>query len=140
MTTRQHRRPLLVLAASLVLAACAGPTTQPGGSTATPDTGAVQAVDRSNLPYSSPECLAARLPPGDPFPAAAIPPAAQAKRQGGLVAIRYDVVNGAARNLQVVKSSPPGLYDAAALAHAGQYRAAPSVNVRGCVTVIDVKF
>ena len=133
-TTRPLVWPVLTIA-TLALAACAsGPAGEAAGS------GGVKPVDRSNLPFSSPECLAARLPPGEPFPASAIPAAAQANRQSGLVAIRYDVIAGVASNLQVVTSSPPGLYDAAAMQHAAKYRAPASFNVRGCVTVIDVKF
>ena len=116
------------------LVGCAGTS-----GTKPPETGAVP-VDRSNVPFSSPECVAAKLPSGDPFPASAIPPAAQAARQSGLVAIRYDVVAGAAQNLQIVTSSPVGVYDAAAMQHAAKYRAATSATVRGCVTVIEVKF
>ncbi len=122
----------LFLAASALLTACA--STQPAES------GVPSPVDRANLPFSSPECLAAKLPPGEPFPATAIPPAALANRQSGLIAIRYDVVAGAAQNLQVVKSSPAGLYDSAALQHVAKYRASTSSTVRGCVTVIDIKF
>ena len=124
--------PFITLAASVLLASCA--------STRPTETAVSSQVDRTNLPFSSPECLAANLPPGEPFSASAIPPAALANRQGGLVAIRYDVVAGTAQNLQVVKSSPAGLYDAAALQHASKYRASPTSTVRGCVTIIDVKF
>ena len=131
-TRRAWHGSLLVAA---LLGACATPTPERAA-----DAVAAQPVDRSNLPFSSPECLAARLPSGEPFPASAIPAAAQASRQGGLVAIRYDVIDGAARNLQLVKSSPPGLYDAAAMQHAARYRTPTPVTVRGCVTVIDVKF
>jgi outer membrane biosynthesis protein TonB len=122
----------LLLATTALLTACA--SNQPAES------GVPSPVDRANLPFSSPECLAAKLPPGEPFPATAIPPAALASRQSGLIAIRYDVVAGAAQNLQVVKSSPAGLYDSAALQHVSKYRASPSSTVRGCVTVIDIKF
>lgn len=123
---------LLVSFLSLFLAACAG--------TKVSDRDAPLAVDKANLPFSSPECLAAKLPPGEPFPASAVPAAAQANRQSGLVAIRYDVVSGAAQNLQVVSSSPAGLYDSAAMQHAAKYRAPINSTVRGCVTVIEVKF
>lgn len=123
---------LLVLIFGLCLVACAGPM---GGKA-----GALQAVEKSTLPFSSPECLAAKLPPGEPFPASAIPPAAQSNRQSGVVAIRYDVITGVAHNLQVVSSSPAGLYDAAALQHAEKYRAPLSPTVRGCVTIVEVKF
>lgn len=116
----------------LFLAACAG--------TKTGESVALQAVERTGLPFSSPECLAAKLPPGEPFPASAIPAAAQASRQSGVVAIRYDVIAGVAQNLQVVSSSPAGLYDSAAMQHAAKYRAPNVLAVRGCVTVIDVKF
>jgi len=117
------------------LAGCAGTV-----GTKAPETGAALPVDRSNVPFSSPECLAAKLPAGEPFPASAIPPTAQAARQSGLVAIRYDVVAGSAQNLQIVTSSPAGVYDAAAMQHAAKYRTPTSATVRGCVTVIEVKF
>lgn len=123
---------LLVTIVGIALAACAG--------TKTAETGAVQGVERTALPFSSPECLAAKLPPGEPFPASAIPAAALASRLSGVVAIRYDVVAGVAQNLQVVSSSPAGLYDSAAMQHAAKYRAPHVLAVRGCVTVIDVKF
>ena len=123
---------LLITTVGLFLAACAGPKIN--------NTAAPQPVERSNLPFSSPECLAAKLPPGESFPASAIPAAALAGRQSGVVAIRYDVVAGVAQNLQLVSSSPAGLYDAAAMQHAAKYRAPPNSTVRGCVTIIEVKF
>ena len=104
------------------------------------DSIAPQPVERASLPFSSAECLAAKLPPGEPFPASAIPSAAQSSRQSGVVAIRYDVVGGVAQNLQVVSSKPVGLYDTAAMQHAAKYRAPASSTVRGCVTIIEVKF
>ena len=113
---------LLVISLGIFLAACAG--------TKINEAGAPQPVERSNLPFSSPECLAAKLPPGESFPASAIPAAAQANRQSGVVAIRYDVVAGAAQNLELVSSSPAGLYDAAAMQHAAKYRAPTSTLTR----------
>lgn len=133
--------PVLVLVSALALVACAG--TQTGGAGASGGVGTVSApaaADVTQLPFSSPECLAAKLPPGEAFPASAIPAAALANRQGGMVAIRYDVIAGVAQNLQVVSSSPAGLYDTAALEHAAKYRAPVSTTVRGCVTIIEVKF
>jgi hypothetical protein len=62
------------------------------------------------------------------------------KRQSGWVAIRYDVIDGAAQNLVVVSSSPSGLYDSAALKHAAKYVEPTKTTVRGCVTMIEVKF
>lgn len=129
-----------VLLACLALAACA---TDPGGSRSGPGAGPAGAGGgdaASNLLYSSPECLARQLKPGDPFPASAIPPAAMAARQSGMVAIRYDVVDGVPQNLAIVASQPPGLYDAAALQHAGRYRDATRTTVKGCVMTIDVRF
>jgi TonB family protein len=123
---------LLLSVLGLTLAACAGTNTR--------EVSAPQGVERTGLPFSSPECLAAKLPPGEAFPASAIPAAAQANRQSGVVTIRYDVMAGVAQNLQVVSSSPAGLYDAAAMQHAAKYRAPNVLAVRGCVTVIDVKF
>ena len=124
--------PFLLSLASPFVTACS--------STKIEERGAAQSVESAKLPFSSPECLAAKLPLGEPFPASAIPPAAQTNRQSGLVAIRYDVVAGAAQNLQVVTSSPSGLYDSAAMQHAAKYRAPTSINVRGCVTIVEVKF
>jgi len=124
-----------VLPITLLLAGCAG-TPQAGiGSS-----GPARAVTKADIPFSSPECLAAKLRQGDPFPASAIPEAALAKRQGGWVAVRYDVIGGSAQNLAVVASDPPGLYDTAALQHAAKYRDAAKTNVRGCVTTIEVAF
>lgn len=91
-------------------------------------------------PQSSAECLAQNLQPGDPFPASAIPESALSKRQSGWVAIRYDVLAGAAQNLAVVASTPAGLYDAAAMQHAARYRDPKGSTVRGCVITIEVKF
>jgi hypothetical protein len=71
---------------------------------------------------------------------AAIPEAVLKKAQSGSVALRYDVVAGAAQNVVVVASSPPGLYDAAALQHAARYREPTGTTVRGCVMTIDIKF
>ena len=124
--------PFLLLLASVFVTACS--------STKIAELGPAQSVESAKLPFSSPECLAARLPPGEPFPASAIPLAAQTSRQSGLVAIRYDVVAGAAQNLQIVTSNPSGLYDFAAMQHAAKYRALTSINVRGCVTIVEVKF
>jgi len=92
------------------------------------------------MPHSSPECLAKQLKPAEPFPASAIPAEAMTKRLSGFVAIRYDVADGVAQNLEVVGSSPPGLYDAAAMQHAARYRDPGRTTVRGCVMIIDVKF
>jgi hypothetical protein len=123
---------IIVTILALNLAACAG--------TLTSQQPAARPVDRTNMPGSSPECLAAKLPAGEPFPASAIPAAASESRQSGVVAVRYDLVAGTAQNLEVVFSSPAGVYDAAALKHAAKYRAPLTSTVRGCVTVIDVQF
>jgi hypothetical protein len=90
--------------------------------------------------YSSPECLAKKLKPAEQFPQSDIPAEAMAKRVSGFVAIRYDVVDGAAQNLIVVASNPAGLYDAAALSWAARYREPTKTSVRGCVLTVDVKF
>lgn len=124
-------KPISSLALCLLLAACAAP---PAGRHVPIDEA------RPTLPHSSPECLAANLPPAEPFPASAIPEAAMARRQSGWVAVRYDVVDGVARHVAVAASSPAGLYDAAALQHAARYRAPARGTVRGCVMVIDVRF
>ena len=122
---------LPLLASSLLLAACASSPTGSGSTTP---------VSKTNVPFSSPECLAAKLRQGEPFPASAIPASALANRQSGWVAIRYDVIDGRAQNLAVVGSNPPGLYDAAALQHASTYRDSTKSAVRGCVTTIEVTF
>lgn len=108
----------------------------PGGPAA-PGAGS---ADPGSLLHSSAQCLARRLAPGAPFPAGDIPPTAMAQRQSGSVAIRYDVVDGVARNLVVVASNPPGLYDAAALQHAARYRDPARSTVAGCVMTIDIRF
>lgn len=120
-----------LLSLCLALTSCATSTNEKAAS----PTGAP-----GNLPQSSAECLAQNLQPGDPFPASAIPESALSKRQSGWVAIRYDVIAGAARNLEVVASTPAGVYDAAALQHAARYRDAKGSTVRGCVMTIEVKF
>jgi hypothetical protein len=89
---------------------------------------------------SSPECMARKLKPGDPFPVSAIPEALLKKAQSGSVAMRYDVIAGVAQNIVVVASSPPGVYDAPALQHAARYRDPTGSTVRGCVMTIDIKF
>ena len=95
---------------------------------------------RAKVPQTSPECLAQNPKPGEPFPASAIPTEAMSKKQGGLVAMRYDVLAGVAQNIAVVASTPPGLYDAAALQHAAKYREPRGITVRGCIMTIEVKF
>ncbi len=95
---------------------------------------------RPTLPQSSPECLAAKLRSGEPFPAGDIPESALANRVSGWVAMRYDVIAGKAQNIAVVESRPAGVYDAAALRHAAKYREPTGATVRGCVMTIEVKF
>jgi hypothetical protein len=128
-------RKISPIVSCLALAACATTSGDKPGD-------AVLPLDqmRAKLPHSSPECLAKKLKPADPFPASAIPSEAMAKRQSGFVAIRYDVADGVAQNLELVGSSPPGLYDAAAMQHAARYRDPGGTTVRGCVMIIDVKF
>jgi hypothetical protein len=128
-------RKIPTIVSCLALAACATTSSDKPGD-------AVLPLDqmRAKLPHSSPECLAKKLKPADPFPASAIPPEAMAKRQSGFVAIRYDVADGVAQNLELVGSSPPGLYDAAAMQHAARYRDPGRTTVRGCVMIIDIKF
>jgi hypothetical protein len=127
--------PALWLGLLALLAGCASTPPDSGGATAP-----ARPVSKADIPFSSPECLAAKLRQGEPFPASAIPPAALASRQSGWVAVRYDVLGGSAQNLAVVASEPPGLYDAAALQHAAKYRDPGKTNVRGCVTTIEVTF
>ena len=95
---------------------------------------------RATLPQSSAECLAQKLKSGDPFPESAIPAAALSNRQSGWVAMRYDVIAGAAQNIAVVASRPAGVYDAAAVQHAARYRDPRGSTVRGCIMTIEVKF
>lgn len=119
------------IAVCLGLAACA----------MQPERGAVGSGQaQGSLRYSSAECLAANLAPVEPFPTSAIPQAAMSQRQSGWVAVRYDVVAGAAQNLVVVGSNPAGLYDAAAMEHVARFRDPGRKTVGGCVTTIDVKF
>jgi outer membrane biosynthesis protein TonB len=120
-----------LLVACIAITACTTPS---------PNNNAPVADMKSAVPFSSPECLAAKLPPGEPFPASAIPEAALSKKQSGWVAIRYDVIDGSAQNLAVVGSSPTGLYDTAAMQHAAKYKVSGKAPVRGCVTTIEVKF
>ena len=127
----------LSVACLLALAGCATP---PAGGPAPAVASPAAAAAAASPLHSSPECLAARLKPSDPFPASAIPEAALARRQSGWVAVRYDVVDGVARNLVVVGSTPPGLYDAASLDHAARYRDPGRATVGGCVMHIDVRF
>lgn len=119
----------------LVLASCATGTGRPPAAPA-----GTTAAAGTLPPQSSAECLAQNLQPGEPFPASAIPEAALSRRQSGWVAIRYDVIAGEARNLEVVASTPAGLYDAAAMQHAAKYRDPKRSTVRGCVMTIEVKF
>lgn len=124
-------KPLGAAALCLAIAACASGTNERF---------VPLAEAGSMLPHSSAECLASKIKPSDPFPASAIPETAMARRQSGWVAIRYDVIAGAAQNLVVVASSPAGLYDTAALQHAARYRDPGKATVRGCVMIIDVRF
>lgn len=126
-------KSLLLLGLPLVLVACATDTRQ-----AAPVLSLEEA--RAKVPQTSPECLAQNPRPGEPFPASAIPAEAMAKKLSGLVAMRYDVIAGAAQNIEVVASTPPGVYDAAALQHAARYREPRGITVRGCIMTIEVKF
>lgn len=131
-------RSQLSVALGLALAACATDQTSTPGAASGTDGGA--SPNSGSLLYSSPECLAKRLKSGDPLPSGSIPQAAVTNRTSGSISIRYDVVDGAAKNLQVVASTPPGLYDEAALAHAAKYRDPTNSTARGCVMKIEVKF
>jgi hypothetical protein len=124
-------KTLIPLSLCLVLASCA---------TSTVERPVSLEEARAKLPQSSAECLAQNLKAGDPFPASAIPEAALSKRQSGWVAMRYDVIAGTAQNIAVVSSTPPGLYDAAAVQHAAKYRDPKGSTVRGCIMTIEVKF
>ena len=137
---RIFTKPLFCLTFTLWLVACGttqGP--QPGSDAASGRAPTTEQRAGASL-FSSPECLAKNLKPGEPFPSTAIPAAALASRISGSVAVRYDVVAGLAQNLVVVASSPPGLYDEAVLRHAAKYRDPTNSTVRGCVMTIEVKF
>ncbi len=121
----------LAAPAALALASCA---IQPVGSGLSID----QA--RATVPPSSPECLTSKIKPVDPFPASAIPPGLLAQAKSGLVALRYDVIGGVPKNVDVVRSSPEGLYDAAARQHLSGYRDPAGGTARGCVMTVDIKF
>ena len=127
----------LTLALCLTLTACAtrSPETGKGGEPGAGTAGA--AVQR---PSSSPECLAAKLRPAEPFSANALPNDPLLKRQSGWVAVRYDVAAGKATNVAVAASQPAGLYDSYVLQHAQRYRDSGGNMVKGCVMTIDVKF
>jgi len=122
-------RTLTVVALTLALAACATPipSTSPAGAGAA-------------MPQVSPECLAARLRPADAMPASMIPDEVLRQARSGWVAVRYDVVDGRARNATVVASDPPGLYDAYVLRHARAYTEPTGATVRGCIMTTHVKF
>lgn len=122
-----------MLSLALVLAACAT-------GTGTGERSAAPAASPPGLPHSSAECLAAKIKPGEPFPASAIPGDVLRKAQSGWVAIRFDLVAGRAQNVAVAASNPAGLYDSYALQHAVKYRDPGGATVRGCVMTIDVKF
>jgi hypothetical protein len=88
----------------------------------------------------SPECQAARLRAADPMPVALIPEDVLRKAQSGYVAVRYDVVEGRARNPVVVASQPAGLYDAYVLRHAAAYTEPTGATVRGCIMTTSITF
>ncbi len=136
----RHRSPhalahAAALALSLALVACATRGPETPAAPATPAGSGAMA-----MPASSPECLAAKLKPSEPFLASAIPSDVLQKRQNGWVAVRYDVLAGKPENVHVAASNPVGLYDAYALQHALRYRDAGGATARGCVMTIDVKF
>ena len=132
-----------LLSLCIVLASCATSTglgTSSTGSSNTNQTYVPLEEARATLPQSSAECLAQKLKSGDPFPESAIPAAALSNKQSGWVAMRYDVIAGAAQNIAVVASRPAGVYDAAAVQHAARYRDPRGSTVRGCIMTIEVKF
>lgn len=126
-------RNTAILSLSLMLVACATGTST-GERVASP------AATLAAMPQSSAECLAAKIKPGEPFAASAIPDEVLRKQQSGWVALRYDLVAGKAQNVVVVSSNPAGLYDSYALRHAIKFRDPGGTTVRGCVMTIDVKF
>ena len=132
-----------LLSLCIVLASCAtgtGPSSSTSSSSNTNQTYVPLEEARATLPQSSAECLAQKLKAGDPFPESAIPASALSNKQSGWVAMRYDVIAGAAQNIAVVESRPAGVYDAAAVQHAARYRDPRGSTVRGCIMTIEVKF
>ena len=136
-----------LLSLCIVLASCAtgtgtGTGTGPSSTSNNNTNQTYVSLDeaRATLPQSSAECLAQKLKSGDPFPESAIPAAALSNKQSGWVAMRYDVIAGAAQNIAVVASRPAGVYDAAAVQHAARYRDPRGPTVRGCIMTIEVKF
>ena len=128
-----------LLSLCIVLASCAtGPGPGSGSVTSNSSNTSQTYVPldeaRATLPQSSAECLAQKLKSGDPFPESAIPASALSNKQSGWVAMRYDVIAGAAQNIAVVASRPAGVYDAAAVQHAGllattaMFCAAPAIT------------
>lgn len=115
--------------ATLALAGCAGAGPTQGAAAAP---GAALQV--------SPECLAARLRPADAMPVTLIPDEVLRQAQSGYVAVRYDVVDGRARNPVVVASQPAGLYDAYVLRHAAAYTEPTGATVRGCIMTTRITF
>lgn len=88
----------------------------------------------------SPECETARLRAPEPLPVTSIPEEVLRKARSGWVAVRYDVVAGKARNVTVVSSEPPGLYDAYVVRHASGYTEPTGATVRGCIATTNIKF
>lgn len=123
-------RILYLLPAVIALASCAQ---QQQPSPVAPGS----AMDAQQM---SPECRAARLKPVDPMPVSTIPEAILRKAQSGWVAVNYDVIDGKARNLRVVSSNPPGLYDAFVLRHVAAYAEPSGATVRGCLTTTNIRF
>ncbi len=130
-TPRQLLRRLGLAACVALLAACAGPSGMADGS---------DGRARAAVPPSSPECLASKIKPVDPFPASALPADLLAKARTGLVALRYDVIDGLPKNIDVVSSTPPGFYDDAARRYLATYRDPKGGTARGCVMTVDIKF
>lgn len=88
----------------------------------------------------SPECEAARLKPPEPLAAGSIPDDVLRQARSGWVAVRYDVVGGKARNVAVVASDPPGLYDPYVLRHASAYVEPSGATVVGCLATTTIRF
>ena len=123
--------PWLCLSLCLALASCATRPDQQGLPTD---------QSRAAVPSSSPECLASKIQPVEPFPVSAIPAALLAQQRSGLVALRYDVIAGVPRNVDVIRSSPAGVYDDAARQHLARYHDPAGGTAKDCVMTVDIKF
>ena len=83
-------------------------------------------------------CFVAALVPGFAGCGTSAPTGVLA--EPGFVEVAYDIApNGATRNLRVVRSEPPGVYDEIALRTVGRWRYNPHLRDRRAVWVYDQK-